>query len=168
MPNAASVISTHNKKVLNNNNNNNPVITPGCNPVIEASALYLETVWTKVWYIVMIKLTINKENGKNYIGVTENTWKDRNYKHRNSYKDPTKKYDIGLSKYIWDLKGKGIKMEDIMFELSIIDHATPYINGTLKCNLCLTAKSHIIKTSLELINKGRNSFQNVVTRINSI
>ena len=51
------------------------------------------------------------------------------------------------------LKGKGVKMEDIKFEWSIIDHATPYINGTRKCNLCLTEKFNIIKTSLELINK---------------
>ena len=98
-------------------------------------------------------MTINEENGKNYIGVTENTWKDRNYKHRNSYKDQNKtKNDTGLSKYIWDLKRKGVKMEDI-FEWSMIDHATPYINGTRKCNLCLTEKFHIIKTSLELNNK---------------
>ena len=53
MPNVASIISTHNKKVLNNNNNNNRVITPGLIAVIETSALYMETVWTKVWYIVV-------------------------------------------------------------------------------------------------------------------
>ena len=69
----------------------------------------METVWTKVWYIVVV--AINEENGKNYIGVIENTWKERNYKHRNSYKDPNKKNDTGLSKYIWDLKGKSVKRE---------------------------------------------------------
>ena len=95
----------------------------------------------------------NEENGLNYIGITENTWKDRNYKHRNSYKDPNKKKDTGLSKHIWELKEKGVKMEDIKFDWSVIDHATPYINGTRKCNLCSSEKFHIITSSLDLINK---------------
>ena len=94
---------------------------------------------------------INKEdNGSNYIGITENTWKDCNY--QNSYKDLNKKIDTRLSKYIWDLKQKGVKIEDINFEWSVIDHATPYINGT-QCNLCLTEKFHIIMSRLDLVNK---------------
>ena len=132
--------------------NNNRVITPGCNAGNRTECPLRGNCLDKS-VVYCGKVTISKGNGKNYIGVTENTWKDRNYKHRNSYNDPTKKNDTGLSKYIWDLKGKGVKMEDIKFEWSIIDHATPFINSTHKCNLCLTEKFHIIKTSLELINK---------------
>ena len=95
----------------------------------------------------------NEDNGTSYIGVTENTWKDCNYKHRNSYKDPSKKNDTGLSKYIWGLKEQGVKLADIKIEWSIIDHAIPYKNGTHKCNLCLTKKFHKIKSPLDLINK---------------
>lgn len=150
MPNVASIINAHNKKVLNNNKQVN---TPGCNCrnrdecPLRGNCLDKNVVYCG-------KVTVNNEEiGPNYIGITENTWKDRNYKHRNSYNDPNKKNDTRLSKYIWDLKDKGVKMEDIKFEWSIIDHATPYINGTRKCNLCLTEKFHIITSSLDLINK---------------
>ena len=60
MPNVASIISTHNKKVLNNNNNNNRVITPGCNCrnrnecPLRGNCLDKNVVYCgKVWYIVV-------------------------------------------------------------------------------------------------------------------
>ena len=151
MPNIASIINTHNKKVINRSDE--VITTPGCNcrrreecplrgKCLEKSVVYCGKVMAN-----------NEDNGTSYIGVTENTWKDRNYKHRNSYKDPSKKNDTGLSKYIWGLKEKGVKMEDIKIEWSIIDHAIPYKNGTRKCNLCLTEKFHIITSPLDLINK---------------
>ena len=123
MPNVACIINAHNLKVLYNNKVN----TTDCNHRNRCecgNCLDKCVVYCK-------KVTLNNEdNGLNYIGITENTWKDRNYKHRNSYKDPNKKNDTGLSKYIWDLKQKGVKMEAINFELSVTDHATSYINGT--------------------------------------
>ena len=50
----------------------------------------------------------NEDNGSNCIGITENTWKDHNYKHRNLYKEPNTKTDTGLSEYIWNLKEKDV------------------------------------------------------------
>ena len=150
MPNVASIINAHNKKVLNINKQVN---TPGCNcRNRDECPLRGNCLDKNVMYCGKVTVN-NEENGPNYIGITENTWKDRNYKHRNSYNDPNKKNDTRLSKYIWDLKDKGVKMDEINFEWSIIDHATPYINGTRKCNLCLTEKFHIITSSLDLINK---------------
>ena len=44
-------------------------------------------------------------------------------------------------------------MEDIVIEWKIIDHAAPYVNGSRKCNLCLTEKYHIITSTDRLLNK---------------
>ena len=85
MPNIASIINTHNKKVINRSDE--VITTPGCNcrrreecplrgKCLEKSVVYCGKVMAN-----------NEDNGTSYIGVTENTWKDRNYKHRNSYKD---------------------------------------------------------------------------------
>ena len=54
-----------------------------------------------------------KENttsdGVNYNGLTENTFKDRFYKHRNSFKYETKANSTELSKHFWEMKRKGIE-----------------------------------------------------------
>ena len=87
----------------------------------------------------------------NYIGVTENSFKDRLYKHRNSFKHENKINSTELSKHIWVLKKQGITNPVIKW--SIIDYAKPYINGSKRCNLCLTEKYHIINSPLKLLNK---------------
>ena len=52
-----------------------------------------------------------KENttsdGVNYNGLTENTFKDRFYKHRNSLKYESQANSAELSKYFWEMKRKG-------------------------------------------------------------
>ena len=49
------------------------------------------------------KVSNNKNNEeKNYIGLTERSFKDRLYKHRNSLCYRTKANATELSKYIWD------------------------------------------------------------------
>ena len=95
-----------------------------------------------------------KENttsdGVNYNGLTENTFKDRFYKHCNSFKYESKANSTELSKHFWEMKRKGVK-KPIMHR-SVIDHAKPYRNGSKGGNLCLTEKCHIL-TSINLINK---------------
>ena len=83
MPNVASIISTRNNKVPNNNDNSIRVITPGCN-CRNRNECSLRGNCLDKSVVYCGKVTIKEENGKNYIGVTENTRKDRNYKHRNS------------------------------------------------------------------------------------
>ena len=95
--------------------------------------------------------TSEQDVGTNYIGLTENSIKDRIYKHRNSFKYESKANSTELSKYIWDLKKKGIN--DPSTHWSIIDHARPYVNGSKRCHLCLTEKFHIITSPLKLLNK---------------
>ena len=93
----------------------------------------------------------DNDDGWNYIGVTENSFKDRFYKHRNSFKYENKINSTELSKHVWELAKQGI--DNPVIKWSIIDYAKPYINGSKKCNLCLTEKFHIINSPLKLLNK---------------
>ena len=97
-----------------------------------------------------------KENttsdGVNYNVLTENTFKDRFYKHRNSFKYESKANSTELSKHFWEMKRKDIGKPIIHW--SVIDHAKPYQNGSKRCNLCLTEKYHILTSPFNLINKS--------------
>ena len=148
LPNVASIIHAHNKKILYNNQPSN---NAGCNCVqkencpLNGNCLVRSTVYCG-------KVTNdNENNGSYYIGCTEKTFKDRQYKHRNSFKYESKNNKTELSKYIWDLKKKGVNEPNIKW--SVVDRAQAYINGSGRCNLCLTEKYHIITSSSELINK---------------
>ena len=93
----------------------------------------------------------NTSDGVNYKGFTENTFKDRFYKHRNSFKYESKANSTELSKHFWEMKRKGI--EKPIMHWSVIDHAKPYKNGSKRCNLYLTEKYHIVTSPVNLINK---------------
>ena len=68
----------------------------------------------------------------NYNGLTENTLKEQFYKHRSSFKYESKANSTELSKYFWEMKRKGIKKP--IMHWSVIDHAKPYQNGSIRCN----------------------------------
>ena len=52
------------------------------------------------------KITSNDttEDSPHYISLTENAFKDRLYKHKNSFKYGTKKNSTELLNYVWDKK----------------------------------------------------------------
>ena len=96
-----------------------------------------------------------KENttsdGVNYNGLTENTFKDRFYKHCNSFKYESKANYTKLSKHFWEMKRKDIKKP--IMHWSVIDHAKPNQNRSKRCNLCLTGKYHTLTSPINLIIK---------------
>ena len=149
LPNISSIIHSHNKRILTQNHNN--AITNRCNcRQKDKCPLAGNCMDSNVIYNGNVSAGEN-DVGSDYIGVTENSFKDRLYKHRNSFKYESKANSTELSKHVWDLKKQGVTNPIIKW--AIIDHATPYINGSKKCNLCLTEKFHIIMSSLNLLNK---------------
>ena len=87
----------------------------------------------------------------NYNSLIENIFKDRFYKHSNSFKNESKANSTDLSKHFWERKRKGIKK--LIMNWSVINHAKPYQNGSKRCNLCLTEKYHILTSPVNLISK---------------
>ena len=76
---------------------------------------------------------VDTGKSESYIGLTENLFKARYYKHRKSF--TTEGYHKNsLSTHVWGLKRKSVN-----FELSwrIISTAHPYSPATKSCELCL-------------------------------
>ena len=89
-----------------------------------------------------------KQNHPHYIGLTENTFKDRLYKHNNSFKYKSKRNSTELSNFI-----SGRKKEKINVDLdsSVLDKAKSYSLASKKCMLCPGEISHhfLCKESVE-------------------
>ena len=71
----------------------------------------------------------------------------------------TQKYEnnTNLSRYIWDLKNKGISYN---IDWSILSYANTYNTINKTCNLCLLEKVYILRhDGAQLINK-RNELMN--------
>ena len=92
-------------------------------------------------YLYLQHKTYQQEKGHYYIGLTEKTFKDRWYKHKNSFLYESKANSNELSKFVWECKRKG---SEPILTWSIIDLAEPFKPGGKSCNLCLTEKHHII------------------------
>ena len=129
LPNISSVISAHNKKVLSSA----PSDTNACNcRNKELCPLNGKCREKQVIYQCHVKSSEN-DQGVYYIGLTENTFKERWYQHKTSFKYQHKANSTELSKYVW-----GLQRKDVTLTLTweIIDRARPYVNGSKACNLC--------------------------------
>ena len=148
LPNFANMIKSNNNRILSEEKTQDQ---PKCNCrqkdtcPLEGHCLDKELI-----YRCILKENTTSD-GVNYNGLTENTFKDRFYKHRNSFKYESKANSTELSKHFWEMKRKGIKKP--IMHWSAIDYAKPYQNGSKKCNLCLTENYHILTLPVNLINK---------------
>ena len=91
-----------------------------------------------------------KQNYLHYIGLTEQTFKDRLYKHKNSFKFKSKRNSTGLSNFIWDEKKD--KTNEAL-DWCILDKVKLYSPTSKERMLCLTEKYHIIFSTKNLLNK---------------
>ena len=90
MPNFASIINCHNKKILNEN-----IAKPtseSCNCKVKAFCLLDDNcLQSSLVYICKAATPTIKNDYPHYIGLTENTFQDRLYKHKNSFRYENKK-----------------------------------------------------------------------------
>ena len=151
MPNMKNIISKHNKKVL-------ATVDEGktqekmCNCRIKSLCPMDGQCLQQA---LVYKATLTSENvTKAYIGLTENTFKERFRNHKQSLQHPEKSASTQLSQHFWKLKSKGCNtsIESISWEM--LKKSSPYQCGTRKCDLCLTEKLAIIQNrSKDLLNK---------------
>ena len=78
-----------------------------------------------------------------YIGLTENTFKDRFYKHKNSFKSESKHNATELSNFVWENKDANTKKNLVW---NILNKAGAYKPEAKRYLLCLT--ENIIAFSL--------------------
>ena len=156
MQNFESVIRSHNNKILNPQEIDPEDHKCNCRRKelcpLQGNCLIEEVIYRGE--------VINSSNQatNNYIGLTEHSFKDRFYKHRNSFKYRNKVNSTELSKHIWDLKDKQI--ENVKIQWSILDRAPAFRNGSKRCDLCLTEKFHIIYQDFETLNSRNELLSN--------
>ena len=84
------IFNPHNKKIIRQEEMVSP--KPHCNcRVKESCPLNGDCLQSSVVYGCKITSNNTAEDSPHYIGLTENTFKDRLYKHKNSFKYETKK-----------------------------------------------------------------------------
>ena len=97
---------------------------------------------TNIIYQATVASNINgvvKEN--KYIGLTGTTFKQRWSNHKTDMNLVTKNNSTSLSAFVWKLKEKGI---EYYISWKVMAQASPFCEGSKKCNLCTTEKHYII------------------------
>ena len=150
MPNFGSTINSHNKKILNEN-----IAKPtsaSCNCRVKASCSldgnYLQSSLVYICKGATRKIT---NEYSHYIALTENTFKDRLYKHKNSFRYERKKNATELSNFAWENKHANTETS-LEWISRVLDKAKSYKPGSRKCMLCLIKKYHILFSKLNLLN----------------
>jgi len=148
MPNMATIITNHNKQIISNNTT---PLQNGCNcRKKEQCPLDNNCLSTSLVYNAHVT-TDEDSTGKNYIGLTEGTFKQRYTQHKLSFQNRKYTNSTELSKYIWKLKDD---KKNYVINWSIITSASSYNNMSKRCNLCLAEKLSIIKANkASLFNK---------------
>ena len=148
MPSVGKVITGHNKQILKG-----AETAPPCNCTLYDCVVDGRCQEKGLIYQCEVKQV---ESGKieNYIGLTENTFKDRLTKHRTSINNPTYHKNSFIT-HIWNMKRRRIS-----FELAwrIIAKAKPYSPSTKVCELCIKEIYYILyEKNMSSLNK-RNEF----------
>ena len=125
LANFASIINTHNKKILNENIAKATCAL--CNCIVKASCQldgnYLQSSLVYICKAARAKVT---NDYPHYIDLTENTFKGRLYKHKNSFRYKSKKNATELSNFVWENKHANTETS---LEWKILDKARSYEPG---------------------------------------
>ena len=147
MRNVASIISSHNKKILSPNT---PSRTCNC-PRGNRDNCPLDNRCLTENIVYKARISNNSdEDIKSYVGMTEPIFKKRFYNHTRDANNVGYRNTTELSKYIWSLKD-GSKIPNVTYEVLHQVHGKPSIHF---CRLCTTEKLVIIE------NLNDNTFLN--------
>lgn len=141
MNNMASIISSHNAKILNSDSEiNNGAKTCNCRKPDECP---LNGVCLTESIVYKASVSANNIPTKVYYGLTENDFKTRWRNHKTSFTNAKYKKQTELACYIWELNekhGLSYKNGDINVSWSIEQRSSKYKCGTRRCDLCLSEK----------------------------
>ena len=150
MPNIASHIKAHNRKILKEPTQIEPSeVTCNCQNA-DNCPLNGNCMQDAVVYKADVYPDVQAPEFEYYVGNTEPMFKGRWSDHNTSFRYERYRTKSKLSKHIWKLKGEG---KDPHIKWSILRRCAPYRAGSKRCNLCLGEKYFIIKGDNKMINK---------------
>ena len=145
--NMASIISSHNKKILGSDIPG-PLNNGGCNCTKLSCPMNGNCLENCVIY--KAEVSCNNSN-KSYVGSTESDFKTRWRNHKASLDKEKKNHPTSLSRHYWALKNSD---SDPVVKWSSLRRSVAYRCGGQKCNLCLEEKLAILQAPPDtLINK---------------
>ena len=155
LKNMKTIIQSHNSAISKQSSNNTP--TNLCNCRVKANCpLRGECLATAVVYKAQV--TSGAEI-KSYIGISGGPFKQRFNNHTKSFKHENYEKETELSKYVWDLKRRGISFG---IEWEIVNKSNTSQRKSGQCNLCMEEKLAILHTKdtlnkkTELVSKCRH------------
>ena len=148
MLNFASIINSHIKKILNDNITKPTSVLWNCIAKVSCPLDRICLISSLV-YICKAAATKITNDYAQFIGLTENSFKDTLYKHNDSFQYESKKNATELSNFVWENKHSN---RETSVEWKILDKAKSYEKGSRKGMLCLAEKYHILFSKLNLLN----------------
>ena len=140
-----AIIKSHNQKISKNSRQTSK---RNCNCKDKVKCPFKGNCLSRA---VVYKATVKSDfNEKSYVGLTGSTFKDRYNSHQYSFRHKSCRKSTELSKYIWDLKDKGINYE---IQWEIMRQSNINMRESGQCNLCLDEKIEILKLKGSAINK---------------
>ena len=153
MPNVASIIKSHNNRVLRSDSSSAQTGRAGrrCNCRNRSQCpLNGECLTSSIVYKAIVRAP-GSPAFKEYIGLTEGPFKQRYNNHLTSFRHERHSDATELSKHIWELKRMGT---DFTITWSVCRRAPAYSSLSKSCQLCLTEKLCIIAADKRtLLNK---------------
>jgi hypothetical protein len=143
-PNMDKILSSHNKKLLDVQKVNQPEPKKCSCPGLDKSKCPLNNECLTQELVYQADVSSDDGAIKHYIGLTENTFKERYYGHTKSFRNRDYEHETSLSTYIWKLKDKNI---GYTIKWNILKKSKAYSPTSQKCHLCLDEKLFILKNS---------------------
>ena len=151
LSNMANIIKSHNTKIQRKpHDSNDETSDRKCNCRVKPDCpLNGECKSNNIVYEATV--TAEDRSIRNYIGMTEHSFKTRYADHKQSFEKKKYATKTSLSRYLWKLKEAGIKHS---IKWSIMQRARAYRGGSRQCNLCLAEKLCILNADKRfLLNK---------------
>ena len=148
--NMASLIKTHNKRILSNNTVDDTRKGCNCRDGVASCPMRGNCLDKSMVY----KADVSTSRGmKHYYGQTFRTFKERFYGHQHDLRNSHKADSTTLSQFVWKMREQG---EQPLITWSKVTSAKPYLIGGRTCQLCIAEKTEIAKdTSGSMLNRRR-------------
>ena len=158
MPNIASHIASHNRKVLKESKEQG--VTPQnqrtCN-CEHPENCPLDGNCLEPAVVYQADVTPDVDEEQSYLGSTEPAFKGRWGDHCTSFRHERYKSKTKLSKFIWKIQEK---QQDYDIKWSVVRKSIPYRTGSKRCNLCLWEKYHILNCDKDKFLNKRDEILN--------
>ena len=141
MPNMETVIKSHNATVLNPPQHQNEIV--GCNCRNPANCP-LRGNCQAARLVYSATVTTEELEEKIYYGSTKGKFKKRFDRHNSDFRHRAQRKATELSKLIWDLKDANIQYT---IRWDVVLKAQPYVGGSKRCDLCLSEKMVIARST---------------------